>query len=132
MAALHGLIGALAFGPFLAGCAEVTGPRIEGRWAAPAIELLAQPASTELRLACAAPARLTYGVQPDSTGTVRFSTPVQPLWGPPYRADFVGQLLGEWLFATVTRTFAAGTPVVQRYSLRRDGDPEFDRIFCAL
>ena len=127
----YGLIGVLASGAFLSSCREGTGPGLEGRWAAIGIELTVQAGTTELRLACAAPARLTQGLLPDSTGTIRFSTPIQPVWGASYRVGFLGRLVGDGLFATVTRTFDAGTPVVQTYTMLRDGDPEFDRIVCA-
>src|SRR5881296_676603 len=123
------LLGAFAF---VAGCGEATGPGITGRWAAPGIELTALPSSAEFRLACAAPARLSQRLVSDSAGAIRFSTRIQPVWGASYRVDFVGQIAGRWLFATVTRTFDAGAPVVQEYTLLQDGDAGFDKVFCAL
>jgi|SRR5260370_13309030 hypothetical protein len=127
------IIGALASGTLLASCREVTGPGVEGRWASTGIELVAQQGTTELRLLCAAPARLTHGLVPDSTGTIRFSTSVQPVQlGTPYRVDFLGQLVGDTLFATVTGTGDVGRPIVQTYTMLRGGDPAFDKIFCAL
>ncbi len=115
----------------LTDCGNATGPVVTGRWAATGIELIALPQTAELRLPCAAPARVTHGLLADSAGTIRFSTPVQPIWGAPYRVDFLGQLVGRWLFATVTRTFGAGMPASQTYTMVRDGDAGFDSIFCA-
>ena len=134
MAHFHrGIIGALACGTLVASCREVTGPWVDGRWAATGIELVAQRGTTELRLLCAAPARLTHRLLADSTGTIRFSTLVQPLQvRTPYRVDFLGQLAGNALFATVTLTGDVGRPIVQSYAMLRDGDPGFDKIFCAL
>jgi hypothetical protein len=119
------LLGALAL---LAGCSEAAGPET-GRWAATEIELTVSPSSAEFRLACAAPARLGPGLT-DSVGRIRFSTPIQPLWGVPFQVDFVGQTNGDWLFATMTRTFTIGPPVVQQYVLLRDGDAGFDKVAC--
>jgi hypothetical protein len=115
---------------FLAGCKEGTGPRVTGRWAATGIELTLSPSSAEFRLACAAPAQLSPGLGTDSAGAIRFSTPIQPLWGGPFHVDFVGRIDGLWLFATMTRTFSVGAPVVQQYALLRGGDAGFDRVFC--
>ncbi len=133
MANFHRVLCPLAVGVLLAGCREATSPGIEGRWAAYGIELIAQPSAAELRLICTEPARVTPGLVPDSTGTVRFSTQVQPVQlSLPYRVDFVGRLVGGVLAATVTRNIGAGTPVSQGYVMLRDGDSGLDKIYCAL
>ena len=127
------VIVALVFGPVLASCREVTSPGIEGRWAATGIELTAQPSSAELRLLCAAPAQLNHGLLPDSAGNITFSTLVQPVeLQAPYRVDFVGRLVADALVATVTTTRTGSNPVVHRYTMFRNGDAGFDKIFCAL
>jgi len=113
----------------LAGCRDGTGPGVIGRWAATGIELIALPQTAELRLACAMPARLTHGLLPDSARTVRFSTTVQPVWGMPYRVDFLGQLVGDSLYATLT--YPGPPPVARTYTMVPDGDAELDKIFCA-
>jgi len=125
------IVAASAVGASLAGCRERTGPRIAGRWAAAGIELVAQPPTTELLLVCSEPAHLTPGILLDSGGTIRFSTLVQPLsLTTPYRVDFLGQLVGDTLVATVTTT--RGGLVVQTYTMLPNGDAGFDKVFCAL
>jgi hypothetical protein len=127
------IIGALASGTLLGSCRETTGPGIEGRWAATGLELVAQRGTTELQLLCAAPAGLTHGLVPNSAGTIRFSTSVQPVQlRTPYRVDFLGHLIGDTLFATVTGTGDVGGPIIQTYTMLRDGDPAFDKFFCAF
>ncbi len=121
----------LGVAALLTGCGEVTAPGVTGRWAATGIELVAQPQTAELSLPCIAPARVSHGLLPDSAGFIRFSTAVQPVWGAAYRVDFLGQLAGRWLFATVTRTVGEGPPVSESYALVRDGDSGLDKIFCA-
>jgi hypothetical protein len=133
MTDLYRLLGPLAIGVLLAACREVTGPGIEGRWAATGIELIAQPSAAELRLVCTEPAQVPQGLVPDSAGTVRFSTQVQPVrLSLPYHVDFLGQLVGDTLAATVTWTIDARTSVSQSYLMLRDGDSGFDKIFCAF
>jgi hypothetical protein len=134
MTSFHRFLPPFALGVVLAGCDLFTGPGIEGRWAATGIELVAEPGTAELRLACAAPARLTHGLVPDSAGTIRFSTAVQFHIGIAphlYRVDFLGHLGADTLFATVTRRFGVGAPVVQTHTMLRDGDAGWDRIGCA-
>jgi hypothetical protein len=127
------VIGVLTLGTLLAGCREGTGPGIEGRWAARGIELITQPGTTELQLICTSPARLTHGILPDSAGTIRFSTLVQPLAvRPPYRVDFLGTFVGNALYATVTRNSDATSPSVQTYVMLPNGDPGFAGVFCAM
>jgi hypothetical protein len=126
-------IGALVFAPVLASCGQVTGPGIEGRWAATGIEFTLQPNSGQLRLVCTEPARLDHGLLPDSAGKVTFSTLVQPMaLQTPYHADFVGHLVADALVATVTLTRNGGSPVVHSYTMLRNGDSGLDKIYCAL
>jgi hypothetical protein len=133
MADLYRLLGPLAVGVLLAACREVTGPGIEGRWAATGIELIAEQSAAELRLVCTEPAHIAQGLVPDSGGAVRFSTQVQPVrLSPSYHVDFLGQLVGDTLAATVTWTIDARTSVSKSYVMLRDGDAGFDKIFCAF
>ena len=120
-------VGALAA---FAGCTEATGPEVPGRWAALGIQLSASDSTVELQIACAVPAHVGHGFFTDSASAIRFSTPIQPVWGTPFQVAFVGQRAGRWLFATVTRTFSLGPPVVETYSMLRDGDAGFDKIAC--
>ena len=113
----------------LAGCGDGTGPGVTGRWAAIGIELIALPQIAELRLACVMPARLTHGLLPDSARTLRFSTTVQPVWGTPYRVDFLGQLVGDSLYASLT--YPGPPPVARTYAMVLNGDAGLDKIFCA-
>jgi hypothetical protein len=134
MTSFRRLVTAVASGVVLAACGEFTGPGIEGRWAAIGIELIAEPGTAELRLPCAIPARLRQGLLPDSAGTIRFSTLVQVhigLASYPYRIDFLGHLVGDSLFTTVTRRSEVGAPLVQTYIMLRDGNAGWDRIGCA-
>jgi len=127
------LIGVLLFGPVFASCGQVTSPGIEGRWAAPGIELTLQPNSGQLRLVCTMPAQLDHGLLPDSVGNIIFSTLVQPMeLHAPYRADFVGHLVADALVATVTLTRNGSSPVVHSYTMLRNGDSGLDKIYCAL
>src|SRR6266550_4152911 len=119
-----------AAGALLAACRDGTGPGVTGRWATTGIELVAFPQAAELRLACARPARLTHGLLPDSARTIRFSTAVQPVWGTPYRVDFLGQFLGDSLYATLT--YSGPPPVARVYTMATDGDAGLDKVFCAL
>src|SRR2546428_262200 len=111
------------------GCGDATGPGVTGRWAATGIELVALPQTAELRLACASPARLTHGLLPDSARTVRFSITVQPVWGTAYRVDFLGQLVGDSLYASLT--YPGPPPIARTYNMVLDGDAGLDKIFCA-
>ena len=113
----------------LAACRDGTGPGVTGRWAATGIELVALPQTAELRLACASPARLTHGLLPDSARTVRFSITVQPVWGTAYRVDFLGQLVGDSLYASLT--YPGPPPIARTYNMVLDGDAGLDKIFCA-
>lgn len=131
MPSLRYLLAALGSGALLVGCDEFTAPGIEGRWAAPGIEVTAHPRSAELRFRCTAAARLTRGLLPDSGGRIRFSVLVQPLCGGRERLDFAGRLVADTLFATVTRTFGAATPVIQTYTMLPQGDADFVRCGCA-
>jgi len=112
------------------GCGDATGPGVSGRWAATGIELVALAHTAELRLACATPARLTHGLLPDSARTIRFSTMVQPVWGTPYRIDFLGRFVGDVLLATLT--YPGPSPIARTYTMQPDGDAGLDKIFCAV
>ncbi len=131
MADFYRILTPLGLGALL-GCGEVTSAGIQGRWATTGIELIVQPSAAELRLICVEPARVPVGLVPDSAGTVRFSTQVQPVeLSAPYRVDFLGRLTGNVLLATVTRTVGAGPPVSQTYIMLRNGDSGLDNIACA-
>ena len=117
----------------LAGCGDFTSPGIDGRWASTGIELVGEPRTATLRLACATPARLTHGLLPDSAGSIRFSTPMQFQLGIAplvYQVDFLGHLAADTLVATVTRRLDSGASVVQTYTMLRNGDAGWDRIGC--
>jgi hypothetical protein len=126
-------LGAVASGVVLAGCSEVAGPGVTGRWAAPGIELIAEASTAELHLACATAAPVTHGLVPDSLRTIRFSTLVTVFtasYPPSYRVDFVGHLAGDTLAAMVARVVAAGPPAVQAYTMLAGGDAHLGGIFC--
>ena len=114
----------------IASCTGATGPAVPGRWAALGIQVTASDSTVELQIACAVPAHLGHGFFTDSAGAIRFATPIQPVWGSPFQVTFVGQRTGRWLFATVTRTFSLGAPVVDTYAMLMDGDAGFDKIAC--
>ncbi len=129
MTRLRLMTSAVGAAALLAGCGEATGLGLRGRWAAKGIELTARPFATELRLPCATTGRVSLPILPDSAGIIRFSTPVRGQWSS-YTVDLVGRFSGDTLSATLTSTFAVGTPLVQTYTMLRDADPAFGSFFC--
>jgi hypothetical protein len=114
---------------FSAGCEDLAGPAIQGRWATQWIELIAGRASAELRLPCIRPVRLRHGLVPDATGTIRFSAQVRELYNW-FDLTFDGRFQGDTLAATVTRTSAGWEPYVTTHLMTPDGDSELDSVFC--
>jgi hypothetical protein len=112
----------------LTSCSDATAPGIEGRWATRGIELVAEPNSAVIRLACDVGGRLDYGIVRDSTDSVRFST---PLWGRINAVlDFVGQFEADTLAATLTWTWLEGSQTSRTYRMVPDGDPDFFSFLC--
>src|SRR6267143_4690428 len=119
----------LCCGALLAGCGEPVGPVVQGRWAATGLELIARPFAAELRLPCATAGQVRHSLVGDSAGVIRFSTPVTGYWSS-YTVDFVGQIRGDSLTATLTSIFSVGAPSVRTYTMHRDADPRFDSFYC--
>lgn len=128
----RGFLTLLAASSLLAACHDFMGPGIEGRWAAPGIELMAQARDAELQFICTAPAHVGHGLLPDSAGTFRFSTQVVGYQlATPIQVDFAGRLVGDTLIATVTRGAGGNAPEVQTYAMLRNGDSGIEKIACA-
>ncbi len=123
------LFAVLGCAALLGACGEATGPGVQGRWAASGIELIAERFATEVRLPCATTARVPRALVPDSSGIIRFSTAATSQWTS-YTLDFVGQFRGDTLAATLTSTFAVGTPLVRTYTMLPDADPQFGSFYC--
>jgi len=129
----RGFLTLLAASSLLAACHDFIGTGIEGRWAAPGIELMAQASDAELQFICTAPAHVGHGLLPDSAGIFRFSTQVVGYQlATPIRVDFVGRLVSDTLIATVTRGVGGNAPDVRTYAMLRNGDSGIDKIACAL
>jgi hypothetical protein len=114
----------------LADCAEVTAPNIQGRWAAPGIQLAAEPLALVLQLPCDTKGQVPRTFVSGSPDTVRFSTRVTGPHGTAYAVDFLGRFRGDTLTATLTSTFLVGQPLVQTYAMLPDGDPAFGSFNC--
>jgi hypothetical protein len=112
-----------------AGCRDLAGPVVQGRWAARWIELVATRSAGELRLPCISPIRVPHGLVPDPSGAIRLSGRVRELyhW---FDVTFVGRIQGDTLAATVTRTTAGWEPHVETHLMTPDGDSELNSVFC--
>ena len=123
----------LAASSLLAACHDFIGPGIEGRWAAPGIQLIAQAGDAELQFYCTSPAHVGHGLLPDAAGAFRFSTQVvgHQLGATPIRVDFVGRLVRDTVIATVTRARDGNAPDVLTYVMLRDGDSGIEKVACA-
>ena len=123
----------LAASALLAACHDFIGPGIEGRWAAPGIQLIGQASDAELQFYCTTPAHVGHGLLPDAAGVFRFSTQVVGYQlATPIRVNFVGQLVRDTLIATVTRAGDGNAPDVLTYVMLRNGDSGIDKVACLL
>ncbi|MDP3909221.1 MAG: hypothetical protein Q8Q14_02425 [Gemmatimonadales bacterium] len=114
---------------FLAGCNDSLGPRLQGRWAATGIELIASGEARELRIACNRPARLPWMTRLDEEGRLHFSGSFGNSITS-YLFTFSGQVRGDTLAATLTSHTPDGPTFTHDYLMTADGDPEFERLLC--
>ncbi len=103
----------------IAGCGNLTGPVIVGRWADVGIKLVATDSSAELYLPCIRPIHLAPIVR-GPTGAIRFTAAVRDP-SSTFDLTFVGRFRGDTLAARATWVVPGRPPYATMPLMTPDG-----------